>query len=90
MILSNLVDQNYDQNKLILSYNPILTIVLACETLDKIGCVRKKFENECKRISVSLQRLGEMLISKISDERLYEKLILDTDALERPVLKIIC
>jgi len=75
---------------LILSYNPILTIVLACETLDKIGCVRKKFEYECKRISYSLQRLGEIFISKVSDEKHYEKLILDTDALERPIIKIIC
>eukprot|EP00347_Sterkiella_histriomuscorum_P019687 403340671 len=88
-IFIEFAEVNYEKNQLNLSYNPILTIVLASEILNKISSVRKKFENECKRIVNQLLRLGEMFISKISDDKYYEKLITDVDFQERPVIKII-
>ncbi|CDW75745.1 UNKNOWN [Stylonychia lemnae] len=82
-------ESNYEKNQLNLSYNPILTIVMSCEILNKVSSVRRKFENESKRIVQQLLRLGEMYISKTTDEKQYEKLILDKDIQDRPVLKII-
>lgn len=49
-IFVDFAESNYEKNQLILSYNPVLTIVLACEILIKIATIRKKFENESKRI----------------------------------------
>jgi hypothetical protein len=39
-----------DENRLLLSYNPIMGICLAAGILTKIGNSRRKLENECKRI----------------------------------------
>mmetsp|Transcript_23331 Transcript_23331/g.22967 ORF Transcript_23331/g.22967 Transcript_23331/m.22967 type:complete len:135 (-) Transcript_23331:205-609(-) len=45
-----LEDQYYD-NRLLLSYNPLLTIALSLEILKKVANSRRKFENECMKIS---------------------------------------
>ena len=47
---SEFVELNYDKNKLILCYNPIMTIALACELLKSVSTYRRKFENDSKRI----------------------------------------
>lgn len=51
-IFTEFAESYYEKNQLNLSYNPILTIVLASEILNKVSSVRKKFENESKRIVV--------------------------------------
>lgn len=49
-MLSSFSDQSYEANKLLLSYNPLMTIVLSCELAKTIAVVRRKFENECRRV----------------------------------------
>lgn len=79
-----------DENRLLLSYNPIMSICLAAEILTNIAYSRRKLENECKRIKASLLSLGRMYSSKIDDENYYEELISDVDFKGRTGLKIIC
>jgi len=55
-----------EENRLLLSYNPIMSICLAAEILTKIAISRRKLENECKRIKTSLLALGRMYSSKVS------------------------
>ncbi len=56
--LNEYIDDPYDKNKLLLSPNPLMTIALACEILGKVSTYRRKFENECTKISKSLLSLG--------------------------------
>ena len=78
-----------EENRLLLSYNPIMSICLAAEILTKIGMSRRKFENQCKRIKTSLLELGGMYSIKIEDENFYGNLINDIDFKGRTILKII-
>lgn len=89
-VLDEYESNTLEQNMLLLSYNPIMSICLAAEILTKIGISRRKLENECKRIKSALLSLGRMYSSKIEDEDYYEKLISDVDFKGRTVLKIIC
>jgi len=83
------IEESYENNKLMLSYNPLLSIALTCELLKTISTSRKKFANECNKILAGLLNLGSIYISKIFDEKYYESLILDKDFKERTCLKII-
>lgn len=49
-IINDYVEENYDKNRLLLSPNPLMSIALAAEILNKIGNSRRKFENECHKI----------------------------------------
>ena len=53
-VINEYVEEPYDKNKLLLSPNPLMTISLACEILDTIIEVRRRFDNECKRIKDDL------------------------------------
>lgn len=79
----------YD-NRLILSNNPLMSITLTCELLDKIAENRKRYENRCASMKESLLELGRVFNSKIDDEEHFECLIMDVDFQNRSVLKIIC
>jgi len=83
-----LEDQYYD-NRLLLSSNPLLTIALSAEILKKIAFSRRKFENECLKIQEQLMHLGKMYSMKIDDQRYYDSLIMGLDFRGRSVLKII-
>lgn len=50
-IINDYVEENYDKNRLLLSPNPLMSIALAAEILKKIGNSRRKFENECHKIT---------------------------------------
>lgn len=78
-IISQYIEENYEKNRLLISYNPLMAIALSAEILMKIMTSRKKFENECKRVKKELLKLGQMFISKIEDEKYYEKLITEID-----------
>ena len=80
---------NYEDNQLVLSYNPLMTIALACETLSNIARNRKKLENQAVKIKTDLLALGQMYSSKIEDEDFYEGLVTDRDFRDRSLLKII-
>jgi hypothetical protein len=49
-IINDYVDDDYDKNRLLLSPNPLMSISLAAEILNKIASSRRKFENECNKI----------------------------------------
>lgn len=88
-IFNDYIEQSYEKNVILLSYNPLLSISLSAEILLTVAKSRKRFENECMKIYRGLMELGKMYISKVSNEKFYESLILDTDFRERTVLKII-
>jgi len=46
-IINNYVDDKYNQNTLLLSPNPLMSIALACELLNKIADARRKYDREC-------------------------------------------
>jgi hypothetical protein len=88
-IINDYVEENYDKNRLLLSPNPLMTITLSAEMLNKIADSRRKFENECFKIKTKLLQLGKMYSAKIEDEKYYEKLIMGVDFKGRTVLKTI-
>lgn len=49
-IINDYVEENYDKNRLLLSPNPLMSIALAAEILNKVANSRRKFENECNKI----------------------------------------
>jgi len=83
------LEDTYDKNRLLLSSNPLMSIALAAEILDKIAEARRKFENECFKIKEDLLKLGRMYSSKIEDQRYYEKLVMFNDYKGRSILKTI-
>lgn len=88
-IINDYVDENYDKNRLLLSPNPLMSIALAAELLNKIGDARRKFENECVKIKNQLLALGKMYSRKIEDEKYFESLIMGIDFKKRTVIKTI-
>ena len=49
-VFNNYCVDNYQKNQLLLSHNPLQTIVLSCELINKIQRWRRKFENDGERI----------------------------------------
>lgn len=49
-IFQSYASDTYDKNRLLLSSNPLLTIALACEILNKVASARRKYESECFQI----------------------------------------
>lgn len=88
-IFEQYASESYENNQLLLSYNPLMTIALAWETLTHILTHRKKLENQATKVRTDLLALGQMFSSKIEDEDYYEKLVTDTDFRGRSLLKII-
>ncbi|CDW78613.1 UNKNOWN [Stylonychia lemnae] len=88
-VFEDYVEQSFESNLLLLSYNPLMSIALTSELLKFIADNRKRFENECNKIYDDILELGKMFTSKIDDEKYYENLILDRDFRDRSVLKII-
>jgi hypothetical protein len=88
-IFEQYASESYENNQLLLSYNPLMTIALAWETLTHISNHRKKLENQASKVRKDLLALGQMFSSKIEDEDYYEQLVTDTDFRGRSLLKII-
>lgn len=85
----NFTEGAFEENRLLVCYNPLLCIALSAELLTKIANSRKKFTNECNGLKARLLALGKMYNSKIDDETYFEDLILDKDFSNRSVLQII-
>jgi len=81
--------EGYEHNQLLLSYNPLMTIALACEILTQIAKNKKKVSKASNKVKKDLLSLGQMYSSKIEDEDFYEELITDVDFRDRSLLKII-
>ena len=87
--LSAYASDTYDENRLLLSYNPMQAIALSAEILDAIAKSRKRFENQCMNLKDDLLDLGKYYNSKIDDEVTFSSLVFDCDFENRSVLKII-
>ena len=85
----NFTEADFEDNRLLLSYNPLLCIALSAELLTKISNSRPKFKNVCNGLKHSLLSLGKMYNSKITDEDYFVRLMMDTDFSNRSALKII-
>ena len=88
-LLSEIIDDSFEENRLLLSPNPMMSIALTVELLIKISDSRKRFKNMCNSQIASLLELGKVYNSKITDEEYFRELIMDVDFQNRTVLKII-
>jgi hypothetical protein len=70
-MFENFTEDNYLENRLILSYNPLMSIALTCEILMIISASRKRYRDKCNDMMALLLDLGKMYASKIDDEDLY-------------------
>jgi hypothetical protein len=86
-MLKEIVSEEHERNRILLCYNPVLTIALACEFLDKIATNKNILRHECKLVKEKLMTLGSFIIDNIEDEKI-EKVFLDADFRDRTVLKI--
>ncbi len=89
-MFENFTCEDYLENRLILSYNPLMSIALTAEILTSIANTRKRFRDKCNDMLENLLSLGKMYAGKIEDEDLYRDLISDTDFSGRSVLFIVC
>jgi hypothetical protein len=46
-MLKEMISEEHEQNRIMLCYNPIMTIALGCEFLDKISSNKNIFRHEC-------------------------------------------
>lgn len=88
-MLSDFVSDDFQDNRLLLSYNPMMSIALTAELLEKIANSRGKFQNKCQVIKQEILELGKVYNEKIQDIDYFKLLIMDKDFQNRTVLKII-
>jgi len=72
-----------------LSENPLMSIALSAQLLERISISKKRFESQCKDKKDSILELGKTFNQKIDDGDHFERLIYDTDFQNRTALKII-
>ena len=70
-MFENFTEMNYLENRLILSYNPLMSIALTAEILRAIASSRKRFRDKCNNMAQDLLDFGKMYAGKIEDEELY-------------------
>ena len=75
-MLSEIVVEEHEQNRILLSYNPIMLIALGCEFLDKVSIYKNIFKHQCNIVKNKLLLLGENIIENIEDENI-EQVFLD-------------
>jgi hypothetical protein len=85
---SDIIKQRQDENRMMLCYNPILSIALTCEFLDKISSKVHRFSHECGIIKKRLLKLGGVITSYLDDDKIT-KVFLDTDFRDRTLLKLV-
>jgi len=44
-MFENFSNESFDKNRLMLSYNPMMSIALSCDLLQKIGDGRRRFKD---------------------------------------------
>jgi hypothetical protein len=65
-----------------------MSICLCCEFLERIGDAMSIFKHECSGLSGDIQSLGEQLIDSMNGD-FVPTIFMDTDFLDRTVLKLI-
>ena len=81
--------ESVNDNNLLLSNNPLMSISLSCELLDNIGSKKAQFEEKCAETKENLLELGKVFNSRIDSIDDFEALIFNTDFQNRTVLKVI-
>jgi hypothetical protein len=81
--------ESHEQNRILLSYNPIQTICLACCHLTAIGKAISVFAHEGHTLSADLLDLGNNIIGNM-DEGVVRPMFMDIDFKNRTVLNLIC
>ena len=78
-LFENYIDMglDYKDNRLLLSYNPLMSIALTADILTQIGKSKKRFEDKTSSMIEELLTLGNYYSAKIPDSEYYEDLILD-------------
>lgn len=89
-IIDNFASEPYETNRLLLSYNPIMSIALTADLLTKIAVSRRRYTDQCLNLKNDILSLGKVFNAKIEDENFYKRLIEDADFTNRTVLNIIC
>ena len=64
-VFSNFVEEIFEDNRLLMSYNPLMSIALSAELCDKICNSRECYENTAKDLRDQLLELGMTFESKI-------------------------
>jgi hypothetical protein len=64
-VFNDVLADDYESNRLLLSANPLMSIAMTCELLEYIANTRKRYENECIKIKKELLGLGNKLNDKI-------------------------
>ena len=64
-MFENFTEDSYLKNRLILSYNPLMSIALTAEILKHISQTRKRYRDRCAEMMQTLLDLGKMYASKI-------------------------
>lgn len=86
--LDEMTGEPHEQNRIVLSYNPILTICLACLHLRDIGNSISLFKHRGQTMSDSLLELGENIVGEMRKE-VVEQIFMDQDFKNRTVLHLI-
>lgn len=81
-------DNNHETNRIVLCYNPILTICLACEQLSLIGGKVAIFNHQCKTLVEEMQMFAQKIIENL-DEANIQAIFMDSDFKNRTVLNLI-
>ena len=91
-LFGNYIDgcSDYKNAKLLLSYNPLLSIALTSDLLTQIAKAKKRYQDRCNSMKEELLTLGQVYNDKITTDAYYKSLIMDVDFNGRSVLKIIC
>ena len=86
--LTEMSGESHEQNRILLSYNPIQTICLACCHLKSIGEKVAMFAHEGNTLAADLLDLGAKLIENM-EEISVRPIFMDNDFKERTVLHLI-
>ena len=63
-MFENVTGESYDKNRLMLSYNPMMSIALSADLLTKIGDGRRRFKDQCMNLKADILELGKVFNSK--------------------------
>lgn len=74
-MFENFASEPFETNRLLLSYNPMMSIALSSDLLTKIGNKRRRFNDDCLNLKQRILDLGKVFNGKIDDEEYYKSLI---------------
>ena len=86
--LEEMNDKQHEQNRIVLSYNPILCICLACIHLKSIGSSISLFKHRNDGIASGLLDLGDCIVSDM-EKGSVRRIFMDLDFKNRTVLHLI-